>query len=66
MQHYASFQLGFLEGSWGVKTVCLSVTPSPPKNIVFFCLKIFFTLINSVDPDEMPHYAVFGLGLHCL
>ena len=25
------------------------------KNIVFFCLKIFFTFTNSVDPDEMLH-----------
>ena len=36
------------------------------KNIVFFCLKIFFTFTNSVDPDEMQHYAAFHLGLHCL
>ena len=28
------------------------------KNIVFFCLKIFFTFKSSVDPDEMPHNAV--------
>ena len=35
------------------------------KNIVFFCLKIFFTYTNSVDPDEMQHYAAFYLGLHC-
>ena len=21
---------------------------------------------NSVDPEEMPHYAAFHLGLHCL
>ena len=34
-------------------------------NIVFFCLKIFFTLTNSVDPNEMQHkhYAAFHLGL---
>ena len=25
-----------------------------------------FTFINSVDPDEMQHYAAFHLGLHCL
>ena len=25
-----------------------------------------FYLENSVDPDEMPHYAAFHLGLHCL
>ena len=36
------------------------------KKIVFFCLKIFFTVTNSVDPDEMQHYAAFHLGLHCL
>ena len=35
-------------------------------NIVFFCLKIFFTFRNSVDPDEMKQYAAFHLGLHCL
>ena len=35
-------------------------------NIVFFCLKIFFTFANSVDPDEMQHYAAIHLGLHCM
>ena len=30
------------------------------------CLEIFLTLTNSVDPDEMPHYGAFHLGLHCL
>ena len=24
------------------------------------------TLTNSEDPDEMPHYAAFHLGLHCV
>ena len=33
------------------------------KNIVFFCQKIFFTFTNSVDPDEMQHFAAFYLGL---
>ena len=28
-------------------------------------LKIDFVLANSADPDEMPHYAAFHLGLHC-
>ena len=36
------------------------------KYIVFFCLKISFKFTNSVDPDEMQHYAAFHLGLHCL
>ena len=36
------------------------------KHIVFFCLKVFFTFINSVDPVEMQQFAIFHLGLHCL
>ena len=24
------------------------------------------TLANNEDPDEMPHFAAFHLGLHCL
>ena len=31
-----------------------------------FCLNNTFSITNSVDPDEMPHYAAFHLGLHCL
>ena len=33
---------------------------------MLFCLKIFFTFKNSVDPDEMQQYAAFHLGLHFL
>ena len=29
-------------------------------------LNIALVLANSVDPDEMPGYAVFHLGKHCL
>ena len=36
------------------------------KNIVFLSLKIDSVLANSADPNEMPHYAAFHLGLHCL
>ena len=36
------------------------------KNIVFFVWRSFFTLTNSVAPDEMQHYAAFHLDLHCL
>ena len=31
-----------------------------------FSLKIVFILANSVDHDEMLHYAAFYLGVHCL
>ena len=33
-----------------------------PQNIVFISLKIDFVSANSVDPDEMLHYAAFHLG----
>ena len=36
------------------------------KNIVFYCLEIFLTFTNSVDPDEMQYHATFHLDLHCL
>ena len=35
------------------------------QNIVFQSLKIDFVLENSADPNEMQHYVVFDLGLHC-
>ena len=28
--------------------------------------KVVIIPANSADPDEMQHYAVFHLGLHCL
>ena len=36
------------------------------KNIAFLHLEVDFVLANSADPDEMPNYAAFHLGLHCL
>ena len=36
------------------------------NSIVFICQRISFILRNSVNPDEMWHYAAFHLGLHCL
>ena len=29
-------------------------------------LKTLFILANTEDPDEIPSYAAFRLGLHCL
>ena len=37
-----------------------------PENVVFFSLKIDVVLANSADPDEMPPYAAFFMGLHCM
>ena len=36
------------------------------KNIVFFLSEDLFYPNKQVEPDEMPHYAAFHLGLHCL
>ena len=36
------------------------------NKIVVFSLKIIIDIANSVDPDEMPHYAAFNLDLLCL
>ena len=30
----------------------------------YFLWKIL--LANNVDPDQMPHYVAYDLGLHCL
>ena len=36
------------------------------KNAVFLSLMFDFVLVNSANPDEMPHHVVFHLDLHCL
>ena len=36
------------------------------QNIVFLSLQIDFVSVNLADLDEMPLYAAFHLGLHCL
>ena len=33
---------------------------------VFLSVKVVLILANSVDSDEMQHYATFHLGLHCM
>ena len=32
---------------------------------IIMCFKFVLILVNSVDSDEMQHYAAFHLGLHC-
>ena len=38
--------------------------------MVYFVAFILFLMenpvSNTVDPDQMPHYVAFDLGLHCL
>ena len=42
------------------------VINSKLKLYFFLSVKIVFVLVNSANPDEMPHYVAFHLGLHCL
>ena len=37
-----------------------------PSIIEFHSLKIVFGLANSINTDEMLHYAAFQLGIYCL
>ena len=37
-----------------------------PSRIIFLSLKIYFFLAKRAHHYEMPHYAAFHLGLHCL
>ena len=39
---------------------------SKNNSIVFLSLEIEFVLANSVDPDEMPRFVAFHLGLHSI
>ena len=36
------------------------------KTILYFLSKDIFFYLNSADPDEIPHYLTFHLGLNCL
>ena len=33
--------------------------------MLYFCLKIFFTFTNNLDPDEMQQYAALYQDLYC-
>ena len=53
---YLGWSIVYIEGS----QIIIS------KKYCFLSLKIDFVLANNADPDEMPHYVAFHLGLHCL
>ena len=47
-------------GEWAIRVRAIEVL----LYISFSHIEFAFT--NSGDPDEMPHFAAFHLGLHCL
>ena len=46
---------GLIESNWDSPLKIYSGVRLLIKKNVLFCLKIFFTLTNSVDPDKMLH-----------
>ena len=36
-----------------------------PINEIILSMVIVFVFANSVDPDEMTHFAVLRMGIHC-
>ena len=45
--------------------VCLSSCISYGLILFFPLLEIHNPVTNTVDPDKVPHFAAFYLGLHC-
>ena len=62
---HSSFWIDAFNLEWSI----VQVKGSPvliSKQNCNFSLKIISVLANSVDPDEMPHYAAFNLDFICL
>ena len=55
-----------LKSIWSIVNIEVTGYHEFHTNIVFISLKIYSVSANSADPDEMPHYVVFHLGLHCV
>ena len=49
-----------------VHFILKEVTGQNFYRMMYFCPWDLFILANSADPDEMPPYAAFHLGLHGL
>ena len=51
-----SIKLYIIKTGWPIVYIEGSQVIIFKKNIVFLSLKIDFVLVNSADPDEMPHF----------
>ena len=49
-----------------IKGLHVIISTKKTTHKTFLHLDIDFVLANSADPDEMPPYAAFHLGLYCL
>ena len=59
------FWLDTIHLGWSIVYIKGSQVIISNENCISFS-EIVFVLANSVDPDEMLHYAAFHLGLHYL
>ena len=55
-----------VKSGWSIVYIEGSQVIISKKYTLFLSLKINSVLANRADPDEMPHYVAFHLGLHCL
>ena len=60
----SSFSFDMMNLEWSIVHIEGTQVIIFKENCIF--LKMVFVLATSVDPDEMPHYGAFHLGLHCL
>ena len=61
-----SIKLYTIKSGWSMVYIEGSQFTISENNIVFLFLIIDLVLSNNGYHDEMPHHAVFHLGLHCL
>ena len=57
-----SIKLHTIKSGWSI----VYIKGSQVITTAFLSLEIDLVLASSADHDEMPHYAEFHLGLHCL
>ena len=55
-----------VESGWSTVYIGVTCYNFQIKIVLLIIRRFVFVLANSVDPDEMPHYAAFYLVLHCL
>ena len=60
-----SIKLHTIKSGWSIVYIEGSQVLIFFKKNPYFPLKIDFVLANSANPDKMPHYMAFHLGLHC-
>ena len=61
-----SIKFDKVKSEWSGLRIYIEDSQVQKNCIKFYFSEVDFILANSSDPDEMPHYAAFHLGLHYL